>query len=144
MNAADRGMGLGLRALNRIAGLELLDRVGVRERAERLLYSASKNGFRAAGAAGRTFAPQKKLDRPARQAQGVRAELFDLTPTDEQQMMREAIGDFAMDRLRPARSRRGPGLCGPCRICWLRRTNSACPCWASRESSTGRSRSAPR
>jgi hypothetical protein len=102
MNAADRGMGLGLRALNRIAGLELLDRVGVRGRAERLLYSASKNGFRAAGAAGRTFAPQKKLDQPARQAQGVRAELFDLTPTDEQQMMREAIGDFAMDRLRPA------------------------------------------
>jgi alkylation response protein AidB-like acyl-CoA dehydrogenase len=95
-------MGLGLRALNRIAGLELLDRVGVRERAERLLYSASKNGFRAAGAAGRTFAPKKKLEQPARQAQGARAELFDLTPTDEQQMMREAIGDFAMERLRPA------------------------------------------
>jgi alkylation response protein AidB-like acyl-CoA dehydrogenase len=31
-----------------------------------------------------------------------RAELFDLTPTDEQQMMREAVGDFAMERLRPA------------------------------------------
>jgi alkylation response protein AidB-like acyl-CoA dehydrogenase len=102
MNAADRGMGLGLRALNRIAGLELLDRVGVRDRAERLLYSASKNGFRAAGAAGRTFAPKKKLDQPARQAKGSRAELFDLTPTDEQQMMREAIGDFAMAKLRPA------------------------------------------
>jgi alkylation response protein AidB-like acyl-CoA dehydrogenase len=102
MNAADRGMGLGLRALNRIAGFELLDRVGMRERAERLLYSASKNGFRAAGAAGRTFAPRKKLDEPARQAQGARAELFDLTPTDEQQMMREAIGDFAIEKLRPA------------------------------------------
>jgi alkylation response protein AidB-like acyl-CoA dehydrogenase len=102
MNAADRGMGLGLRALNRIAGLQLLDRVGMRDRAERLLYSASKNGFRAAGAAQRTFAPKKKLDEPARQAQGTRADLFDLTPTDEQQMMREAIGDFAMAKLRPA------------------------------------------
>jgi alkylation response protein AidB-like acyl-CoA dehydrogenase len=102
MNAADRGMGLGLRALNRIAGLELLDRVGLRERAERAIYSVSKNGFRAAGAAQRTFAPKKKLDAPARQAKGTRADLFDLTPTDEQQMMREAIGDFAMAKLRPA------------------------------------------
>jgi len=102
MNAADRGMGLGLRALNRLAGLELLDRVGVRERAERFLYSASKNGFRAAGAAGRTFTPSKKLEAPARQAMAGRAELFDLNPTDEQQMMREAIGDFAIERLRPA------------------------------------------
>jgi hypothetical protein len=74
----------------------------LRERAERLVYSASKNGFRAAGAAGRTFTPRKKLDEPARQAKGARAELFDLTPTDEQQMMREAIGDFATERLRPA------------------------------------------
>ena len=102
MNAADRGMGLGLRALNRLAGLEVLDRIGVRERAEKLLYSASRNGFRAAGAAQRSFTRQKPLDRPARQAQGAGADLFDLTPTDEQQMMREAIGDFAMDRLRPA------------------------------------------
>jgi hypothetical protein len=102
MNAADTGMGLGLRALNRIAGLGLLDRVGMRERAERLLYSASKNGFRAAAAAGRTFAPRKLLDEPARQAKSGRAELFDLTPTDEQRMMLDAIGDFAIERLRPA------------------------------------------
>jgi alkylation response protein AidB-like acyl-CoA dehydrogenase len=102
MNTADRGMGLGLRALNRLAGLELVDRIGMRERAERLLYSASKNGFRAAGAAQRAFTPKKKLDQPARQATAARADLFDLTPTDEQQMMREAIGDFAIERLRKA------------------------------------------
>ena len=96
-------MSLGLRALNRIAGLELLDRIGMRERAERVLYSATKNGFRAAGAAARTFnGSGPKLDKPARQARGTRAALFDLTPTDEQQMMREAIGDFAIEKLRPA------------------------------------------
>ena len=54
MNAAERGMSLGLRALNRVAGLELLDRVGMRDRAEALLYSATKNGFRA----GRERRPQ--------------------------------------------------------------------------------------
>jgi alkylation response protein AidB-like acyl-CoA dehydrogenase len=102
MNAADRGMGLGLRALNRIASAPLLDRIGMRQRAEKLLYSASRNGFRAAGAAQRTFTRSQTLDRPARQAKGERFDLFDLTPTDEQQMMREAIGDFAIERLRPA------------------------------------------
>ena len=102
MTTADRGMGLGLRALNRLAGIELLDRVGMRGRVEKLLYSASKNGFRAAGAAQRAFTPKRKLDEPARQARAERADLFDLTPTDEQQMMREAIGDFAIERLRKA------------------------------------------
>jgi alkylation response protein AidB-like acyl-CoA dehydrogenase len=102
MNAADRGMALGLRALNRIAGLEVLDRVGMRERAERLLYSATKNGFRAAGAGARAFNGSAKRDRPARQASAGRTDLFDLTPTDEQQMMREAVGSFADERLRKA------------------------------------------
>ena len=93
-------MALGLRALNRVAGLDILDRVGMRERAERLLYSATRNGFRAAGVTARRFGGSRKLDAPARQASGAPAELFDLTPTDEQQMMREAVGSFADERLR--------------------------------------------
>jgi alkylation response protein AidB-like acyl-CoA dehydrogenase len=96
-------MALGLRALNRVAGLALLDRIGMRERAERALYEATKNGFRAANATARTFTRSgPRLEGPARQAHGKRAPLFDLTPTDEQRMMREAIGDFALERLRPA------------------------------------------
>ena len=103
MNAADRGMSLGLRALNRIAGLEVIDRIGMRDRAERLIYSASKNGFRTVEAVGRRFnGSGAKLDAPARQKAGTRAKLFDLTPSDEQAMMREAIGDFAIEKLRPA------------------------------------------
>lgn len=102
MNAADRGMGFGLRTLNRIASSELIDRLGMRERAERALFSATKNGFRAAGAAGRTFAATKRIGKPARQPTAPRTGLFDITPTDEQQMMKEAVGDFALERLRPA------------------------------------------
>ena len=95
-------MALGLRALNRIAGLEMLDRVGLRDRAERLLYSATRNGFRAAGAGARAFNGVVARGQPARQASAGRADLFDLTPTDEQQMMREAVGAFADERLRKA------------------------------------------
>jgi alkylation response protein AidB-like acyl-CoA dehydrogenase len=102
MHPAERSMGIGLRALNRLAGLGLLDRIGARERVERALHSASRNGFRAANAAGRTFAAARRLRQPVRQPRGERTDLFDITPTDEQKMMREAVGDFAMERLRPA------------------------------------------
>ena len=102
MTAADRGMGLGLRVLNRVASLGLVDRLRLRKPAERLVYRASKGGFRAATAAGRTFTAARKLVKPARLATAARGELFDLTPSDEQAMMRDAVRDFARDRLRPA------------------------------------------
>ncbi len=95
-------MGLALRALNRVAGVDLLDRIGLRDRAERALYQSSKNGFKAAGTAARMFSRGPRLDSAARQAQGARADMFDLTPSDEQAMMREAIGSFADEKLRPA------------------------------------------
>jgi len=102
MALADRGMALSLRALNRLAGGELLDRLGLREQAERAVYEATRNGFRAAGAAGRTFSRASRNGKPARLPNAPRKDLFDLTPTDEQAMMREAIGDFALKKLRPA------------------------------------------
>jgi alkylation response protein AidB-like acyl-CoA dehydrogenase len=102
LSGTDRAMGAGLQALRRLAGSELLDRVGLREPAERLVYRATRNGARAATAAGRTFVAAQRLGRPARQAKRPRAELFDLTPTDEQQMMQEAVRDFAANRVRPA------------------------------------------
>jgi alkylation response protein AidB-like acyl-CoA dehydrogenase len=95
-------MGLGLRAIRGLAGMEVIDRVGLREPAERALYRVSRNGFRGATAASRTFAAATKLGRPARPRTGSRGNLFDLTPDDEQQMLREAMRDFAAGELRPA------------------------------------------
>jgi hypothetical protein len=91
-------MGLGLRALRRFASLDVIDRVGLRKPAERLLY----RGTMATGAASRTFAAATKLGRPARQAPRPAGDLFDLTPDDEQAMIREAFGSFAAERIRPA------------------------------------------
>jgi alkylation response protein AidB-like acyl-CoA dehydrogenase len=95
-------MGLGLRAINRLAGSEVLDRTGMRERLERLVYRGTRDGFRAAGAANRRFAAARKLARPARQTHARAPELFDLTPDGEQQMLREAIRAFAAEKVRPA------------------------------------------
>jgi hypothetical protein len=66
-NLAERGMTIGPRALNRLAASDLLDRLGLRDPAERLLHGASKTTARTAAQAGRTFAAAQKLSRPARQ-----------------------------------------------------------------------------
>ena len=102
MNLADQGTSVGLRALNRLAGSELLDRVGLRDLTERLVHRGTRDGFRAANAAGRRFAAVQKLAAPARQKKGKRPTSFDLEPSEEQKMMIDAFGDFATARLRPA------------------------------------------
>ena len=99
---AERGMAAGLRALNRFASSPVVDRLGLREPAERFLHGASKTTARTAASAGRTFAAAQKLASPARQPSAKPRALFDLTPTDEQQMLRESVRGFALERLRPA------------------------------------------
>ncbi len=102
MNLTEQGTQAGLRALNRLAGSELLDRIGLRDFTERMVSSGTRNGFRAANAAGRRFAAAQKLTAPARQKTGKRPTSFDLDPSEEQGMMIDAFGDFASARLRPA------------------------------------------
>jgi alkylation response protein AidB-like acyl-CoA dehydrogenase len=99
---AERGMGFGLRALNRLAGSDLLDRIRIRRGVERALFQGTKSGFRSATVAGRTFKAAQQLGKPARQARGRSTGLFDLTPDEEQQMFQEAGRAFAAEKVRPA------------------------------------------
>jgi alkylation response protein AidB-like acyl-CoA dehydrogenase len=101
-NLAERGMAVGLKAINALAGSDLIDRLGLRHPTERFLHGASKTTMRTAARAGRTFAAAQKLSTPARQPRAGRSDLFDLNPTDEQQMLRESVREFALDKLRPA------------------------------------------
>ena len=95
-------MAAGLRALNRFASSSVVDRLGLREPAERFLHEAAKTTMRTAANAGRTFKATRKLAGPARQPRATDRKLFDLTPTDEQQMLRESVRSFALERVRPA------------------------------------------
>ncbi len=101
MTIAQRSMGLGLRALGLVAGSEAFDRLGMREPAERILYRATRDGFRVASAAGRSFKVVRGRGGAVR-LRPVGAGLFDLTPTEEQQMLQEAFRDFGDEKLRPA------------------------------------------
>jgi alkylation response protein AidB-like acyl-CoA dehydrogenase len=98
---AERSMGLGLRWLNKLAGSDLLDRIRIRKQVERALFTGTKNGFRSATAAGRTFKAAQRLGRPARQTPSKPRALFDISPDDEQQMLQEGVRDFAESKLRP-------------------------------------------
>src|ERR671911_1749492 len=104
MALTDVGMKLGLRALNGFASLELLDRIGMREPAERLVYRGARDGTRTAATAGRAFTAASKRGRkkPARMPNAQSAGLFDLTPTDEQAMLRDSFSQFATEKLRKA------------------------------------------
>ena len=98
---AERSMGLGLRWLNKLAGSDLLDRIRIRKQVERALFTGTKNGFRSATAAGRTFKAAQRLTGPARQAPSKPRPLFDISPDDEQQMLQEGVRDFAEAKVRP-------------------------------------------
>src|SRR5436305_3863680 len=99
-NLAERGMAVGLRALNWLATSDLLDRLGIREQTVRLLHTASKTSTQTATRAGRTFAAAQKRSRPARQPTAGRTDLFDVTPSEEQRMLQDSVRDFALSKLR--------------------------------------------
>ena len=62
---AERGMALSLRTLTRLASSDLLDRLGIREGAERLLHNATKTGARTAAQAGRAVRRSSRVRRRA-------------------------------------------------------------------------------
>jgi alkylation response protein AidB-like acyl-CoA dehydrogenase len=99
-NIAERGMAVGLRALNKVASSGAIDRLGLRDPVVSLLHQASKTTGRTAARAGRTFAAAQRLSRPARQPRGARSDLFDLQPSEEQSMLRDSTRDFALARVR--------------------------------------------
>ncbi|MDN6855669.1 acyl-CoA dehydrogenase family protein [Pseudomonas sp. CAN2814] len=86
--------GRALAVLNRVAQADWPDRLKLRKPFERLLYSGSRTGFRLAS---ERAAKQPKTPRKA-DPDG----LFDLSLSDEQQMLVEMLEGFAAEVLRPA------------------------------------------
>lgn len=96
-------IGYAVAGLNRLAQSDLLDRWGVRRHTERGVFTVTRGGFKVATNAGRTF---KKAGN--RGKAGVRAPsatprgVFDLTPTEDEQMLVDVVSEYAEEVLRPA------------------------------------------
>ncbi|HEX6353669.1 acyl-CoA dehydrogenase family protein [Actinophytocola sp.] len=95
-------MGAVMSALNKVAGAPVIDRLGLKKPVDRALYQATKTGFQAAGAATRTFTAARELGSAKRLPPVSDSGVFDLTPTEEQQLIVDTVREFATERLRPA------------------------------------------
>ena len=95
-------IGFAVAAVSRLAQSDLIDRVGLRRQTEQVVHSATRSGFRAATAAGRTFARAGRSRAGERPASATSRGVFDLTPTDDERMLLEVVEDLATELLRPA------------------------------------------
>jgi alkylation response protein AidB-like acyl-CoA dehydrogenase len=106
-------MGFGLAALTRLAGSKTIERAGLRKPVQNLVTAGTRSGFRAAGAAGRTFKSVRKVGKPARLAPAEDTGMFDLAPSEDQQMIVETVIEFAAEQLRPAAADADAKLAAP-------------------------------
>ncbi len=94
-------LGYAMAALNKLAQSDLLDRAGLRKQTEQLVYSATRSGFRTAAAAGRAFTRRGSKKPGTRSVTTDPSGVFDLTPTEDQQMLVDVVGEFAVEVLGP-------------------------------------------
>src|SRR5690606_30254960 len=96
-------IGYAVAALNAVAQSPLLDRLGLRKQTEQVVFTTTRGGFKAVGAASRSFAR-----RGTKGKDGVRVpsanpqHVFDLTPTEDEQMLVDVVTELATEMIRPA------------------------------------------
>ena len=96
-------IGYAVAALSRLAQSDALDRIGLRKQTEQVVFTTTRSGFRTVAAASRTFAGAGKKGSPgARPGAAPRSGVFDLTPTEDEQMLVDVVTELADEVLRPA------------------------------------------
>jgi len=96
-------IGMAVAALNLVAQSSLLDRLGLRKQAEQVVFTTTRGGFKAMGAATRTFARAgRRGGEGVRVPDAPRPGVFDLTPTEDEQMLADVVGELAAEVVRPA------------------------------------------
>lgn len=93
---------IGLALITPIVGQEFLDRYGLRDPLNRGLKYGVKQVFSVAGASTRQFKKIQGLGKAPTRLKASSADLFDLTPDDDQKMIVETVSEFAEEILRPA------------------------------------------
>jgi alkylation response protein AidB-like acyl-CoA dehydrogenase len=89
-------MGGGLRALNRIADSPLVERLGLEERTQQLVYEGAKRVVETAARAAKRLSTKRPSGRQGSSRK------FDLSLSEEQQLMRDTLRRFGDDVMLPA------------------------------------------
>jgi len=94
-------VGMALSAMNRLAGNPWLDRLGLRKAVENLAFGGTRTGFQVLTSTGRGFRQLRGL-LPTQRLPGPAApDRFDLTLSDDQQMIVESLRRLAEEAIRP-------------------------------------------
>jgi alkylation response protein AidB-like acyl-CoA dehydrogenase len=89
--------------LSRLAQADLLDRLGLRKQAEQAVFTVTRSGFGTVTAASRQFAKRGNKAKKGARATSTRATgEFDLTPTEDEQLLVDVVTEFATEVVRPA------------------------------------------
>lgn len=95
-------MGIAILALNKLGQSPLLDKLKMRKQAEEIVFQSTRGGFKVAAAASRTFAKKGKKGAPGTSTPKAQSKgLFDLTPTEDEQMLVDVVSEFAAEAVRP-------------------------------------------
>ena len=95
-------IGYAVAALNKLAQSDLLDRVGLRKQAEQVVFTSTREGFRTVTAASRQFKKTGGKGAGTRAPAAPRKGVFDLTPTEDEQMLVDVVSEYAEEVVRPA------------------------------------------
>ena len=96
-------IGYAVAFLNRLAQNGALDRFGLRKPVERAVFETTRSGFRTVGAVNRQFARAgRKRGTPTRVPAASSTGLFDLTPTEDEQLLVDVVRELAAEVLRPS------------------------------------------
>ncbi len=99
----DKATAVALRLVTKAGGLPVLQDAATRKKVERILFVSTRQGLRTESVARKTFARiNTNGSKPARAKIAKPRQVFDLTPTEDQQMIQEAAGELAATVLRPA------------------------------------------
>jgi len=88
-------MGGGLRVLNRIADSPFVERLGFEARAQKLVYEGAKRAAETAARAAKRLTPKRSARPPGSSLK------FDLSLSEEQQLMRDTLRRFADEVMQP-------------------------------------------
>ncbi len=107
-------IGFAVSMLNRLAQTSVLDRLGLRKQTERVVFETTRVGFRTAGTVSRSFSRKGRPGaKPVRVPSAATKGLFDLTPTEDEQMLVDVVGEFATEMVRPAAAEANDACAAP-------------------------------
>ncbi|NYJ01343.1 hypothetical protein HNR19_002041 [Nocardioides thalensis] len=96
-------IGFLVAGLNKLAQSDLIDKIGLRKQSEQVVFNVTRTGFKTMTTASRTFAKSGKKGQPGtRPAATAGTGPFDLTPTEDEQMLVDVVSEYAEEVVRPA------------------------------------------